>query len=447
MKLKLSLLLLTIICLNLFARNPLEPTYYAAPPRLDGVSPEMNTAGYWIARHPYPDSLIMTPKQIIKFNSRTNPYADVKSNSTFSTVFSGATVKKQIKSLLNTIAGTGKYDRTGARVSQALRDSLRNNANLNAVPLRVKVRFGFPITVARQRFAPGNVNLNKEVLDIEFDEMQNSGYDIGTPTMFYHDSADGKWVYGACATSIGWYLKSEVCFLSQKDWVRYLSASQKVVSLKARADIWTNAEATKYLTYCRMGTTFPLLSETEAYYQIQIPVKDSLSIAYIAKEDARIGYLPYTPRNVYKQAFKMLNMPYGWGDTGGDYDCSSLLQHIFASFGISLPRNGKPQSKAAKLLHDFGPVDNETKRDSIVVKKGIPAITLLRMEGHIMLYLGESGGKAYAIHDIWGFRKPGTEDKDEVYVINRTVVSDLYLSQNSRRGSLLKRLTTLSAIR
>lgn len=447
MKLRLSLLLLAVICLNLFARNPLEPTYYAAPPRLDGVSPEMNTPGYWIARHSYPDSLLMTPTRIAKFNSYTNPYANVTPSSRFSATFSGSTIKSQIKSLLNTISGTGKYDRFGAKVSQSLRDSLRANANLNGIPLRGKIRYGFPVTVARQRFAPGTVNLNKEVLDIEFDEMQNSGYDIGTPTQFYHTSTDGKWVFGACSTSMGWYMRSEVCFVTQEEWAKYLGAPQKVVSLKARADVWQNAAATKYLTYCRMGTAFPLLGETELYYQIQIPVTDSLTVGYIAKEDARIGYLPYTPRNVYKQAFKMLNMPYGWGDTAGDYDCSSLLMRIFACFGISLPRNGLQQAKATKLLHSFGPAESETKRDSVIIKKGIPGISLLRMDGHIMLYIGETNGKAYALHDTWGFRKPGDNGENEVYVINRTVVSDLYLSKGSKKGSLLSRLTHLTAIR
>ena len=443
----LSLLLFALICINLFARNPLEPTHYAAPARLECTSPEMNTAGYWISRHPHPDSLILTSSQIAKFNARTNPYSIYTKNTSYSSYFSGSTIKTQIKDLLKTISGVGVYDSSGAKVSQALRDSLRKNANIDGIPLRVKVRFGFPVTVARQRYAPSMVNLNKKVLDIEFDEMQNSGYDIGHPTMFYHTSADGKWVYGACNTSVGWYLLSEVCFVSQQDWVSYLSAPQKVLSLKARADIWKDAAATQYLTYCRMGTAFPLLSETADYYQIQVPVKDSLSIAYIAKEDASLGYLPYTARNVYKQAFSMLNMPYGWGDTDGDYDCSSLIMHIFACFGFNLPRNGRQQAKATKLLHDFGPVDSETTRDKIVTQKGIPGISLLRMDGHIMLYLGESGGKAYALHDIWGYRKPGADGENEIYVINKTVVTDLYLGQNSLRGSLLKRLTHLCAVK
>jgi len=440
-------LFFVLITFNLFARNPLEPVHYAAPARLECTSPEMNTAGYWISRHPNPDSLILTPSQIAKINSRTNPYGTFTKYTQYSSHFSGSTVKTQIKDLLKTISEIGKYDSTGAKVSQALLDSLRKNANINAVPQSVKVRFGFPVTVARQRYAPSTVNLNKAVLDIEFDEMQNSGYDIGTPTLFYHTSEDGKWVYGACSTSVGWYLVSEVCFVSQQDWVSYLSATQKVLSLKARTDIWKDAAATQYLSYCRMGTAFPLLSETADYYQIQMPVKDSLGIAYIAKEDANLGYLPYTARNVYKQAFRMLNMPYGWGDTDGDYDCSSLIMRIFACFGFSLPRNGLQQAKVSKLIHGFEPMDSEAKRERIIIQKGLPAISLLRMEGHIMLYLGESGGKAYAIHDTWGFRKPGADGKNEIYVINKTVVSDLYLSQNSLRGSLLKRLTHLCAVR
>lgn len=447
MKLKLSLLFALLILSQIFARNPIEPVYYAAPARLPGVSPEMQTPGYWIARHPNPDTLILNPQQIAKLSMRTNPYANIKPRSRFAVSFSGSTVKSQIKSLLNTISGTGKYDSSGARTNQALRDSLRNNANINAIPLHGKIKYGFPITVARQRFAPGIDNLNKEVLDVEFDEMQNSGYDIGTPTMFYHSSADGKWLFGACANSMGWYLKSEVCILPQEQWVSYLSATQKVVSLKARADVWQDSLATKYLIYCRMGTAFSLLGETADYYKIQIPVKDSLSVAYISKEDARIGYLPYTPRNVYKQAFRMLNMPYGWGDTDGDYDCSSLLMRIFATFGITLPRNGLQQAKATKKLYGFGGGESEAQRESIIIKKGIPGISLLRMEGHIMLYLGESGGKAYALHDTWGYRKPGDNGENEVYVINKTVVSDLYLSKGSIKGSLLKRLTHLTAVR
>lgn len=446
MKKSYILLLLLGIVINLFSRNPLQPAHYAAQGTLANVIPEMNSAGFWIARHPYPDSLIMNSAQIAKFNQRVNKQGTVTRIWEHSSRFSGVNVRKSLNQILGTIKALAKYDSTGSAVSSATWDSLKTNMAIDKVALGIKVRFGFPLRFTSQRLAPTKLNLNKEVLDTEFDELQNSGYDIGTPSVFYHDSADGNWVFGACSTSTGWYLKNDICLLSQKDWLAYQNAAAKVVCLVTRGDLWSDSLATEYLTFCRMGTSFPLLGETAEYYQISIPQKDGLGTAYLAKSDATKGFLPFTARNVYKQAFKTLNMPYGWGDTAAEWDCSSLLKSVFASFGITLPRNGLQQVKACKLLHDFGPVDNEARRDSLVIAKGLPGFSLLRLNGHIMLYLGSYKGHAFALHDTWGFRKPATDTTDDTYVLNKTVVSDLYLSQNSQRGSLLKRLTTLAAV-
>lgn len=440
-------LFLVLLCFPLFSRNPLEPFYYAAPPRLPNVLPEMNTAGFWIARHPSPDAIIMNSEQIARFNIKVNKFGTVTKIFQHSSRMNGSAIKKQINSLLSTLFATGNYDFTGAETPQTLRDSIRSNANADAVPAGIQVRFAFPKRMARQRFAPTFANLNKEVLDIEFDEGQNSAYDIGTPVVLYHDSADGLWAFGATSTSSGWFLISELCLVPQKQWIAYQTATDKVISLKAKADVWLNEAATRHYTFCRMGTAFPYFGETAEYYRVQIPLSDSIGIGYIAKEDSRHGVLPYTARNVYKQAFAMLNTPYGWGDTEGDYDCSSLIKHIFATFGIMLPRNGLQQARVGRILDTFSGRESDSTRESVVRTKGLPAITMLRLEGHIMLYLGEFNGTAYALHDTWGYRKPFAKGDDEVYVVNRTVVSDLYLSNNSRKGSLLSRLTHLSAIR
>jgi len=36
-------------------------------------------------------------------------------------------------------------------------------------------------------------------------------------------------------------------------------------------------------------------------------------------------------------------------------------------------------------------------------------ISLLKLDGHIMLYLGEAYGKPYAIHEFWAWREPNGE--------------------------------------
>jgi len=430
-----------------FALKPDEPVYYAAPARLNGISPEMNTPGFWISRHPYPDSLILQPFQIDNLNRHINKQGTVTKIWQHSSRMNGSTVKTQINHLLSTLFELGKYTSDGTETSQALRDSIRANAAANKVPGSIKVRFAFPISVARQRFAPTFANLNKVLLDTEFDEGQNSGENTGSPLVLYHDSADGLWAFGACATSTGWFLKSELSIVSQKDWLGYQNASRKVVCTEARADLWLDEKATQFHTFCRMGSVFPYQGETKEYYRIRIPVSDSLGIGYIAKTEANDGFLAYTPRNIYRQAFKLLNMPYGWGDTGSDFDCSSLLKSLFATFGINLPRNGLFQVKAARNYHEFNDRESEESRQQTLISKAVPGLTLLRLNGHIMLYLGSNNGRAYALHDTWGVKKPGQSGKDETFVINKTVVSDLYLSRFTERGSLLKRLTHYGILR
>lgn len=423
-----------------YARNVQEPFLYAAPVRMPKVLPEMNTPGFWISKHPHPDKLIMDKSQIARFNERVHNQGSFTRIEKHSPIYQGEMVKSQLQSMLSTLAAKGKYDAQGLKVSHATLDSIRRNCNLNQIPRQIKVRFGFPTRFARQCYAPALLNWNQKLLDVEFNELINSGYDIGTPTVFYHDSADGKWVFGASATSVGWYLKDEVAFYPQSKWKAYQENAKRVICTKARSDLWQNAEATRFLGWCRMGTSFPLIGSTKDYYRILVPYPDSLGSAYLAKEDAVDNYLPFTPRNVYKQAFKMLNMPYGWADSDGDYDCSSMIRHVFSVFGIKLPRNGFTQVKTARTLHAFKG-QNEQQREQTLIQKGIPGLSMLRLDGHIMLYLGAHAGRAYAIHDTWGFRKPGEKREDDIYVINRVVVSDLYLGQGSERGSLLKRLT------
>jgi len=423
------------------------PIYHAAPPRLPGISPEMNTPGFWIARHPYPDSLIMQSFQIDKLNRYINKQGTVTKIWQHSTRMNGNTVRKQIKEMLTTLYDRGVYGFDGLPVPDSIKSLLHNNAAIDEIPASIKVRFAFPTSLARQRFAPGHANLNKLRGDTEFDEGQNSGEQTGSPLVLYHDSADSLWVFGASATSSGWFLKSELCIVPHSDWLACQNAETKVVCLEARSDLWLDEQATAYAGFCRMGASFPYLGEAGAYYRILLFSGDGLKPGFIAKNVSGKGFLPFTPRNVYLQAFKLLNMPYGWGDTGSDFDCSSLLKSLFATFGIVLPRNGLQQVRALKDVVEFDSKASPGFKHISLLKSAVPGLSLIRLNGHVMLYLGQLNGKAFALHNIWGYRSPGKDGKDEVYVINRTVVSDLELGMGSQKGSLLSRITHFGEIR
>jgi hypothetical protein len=204
-----------------------------------------------------------------------------------------------------------------------------------------------------------------------------------------------------------------------------------------------------------MGDSFPILlvpgrnKNPNACYVIRIPRREdngdlSFWKGYIrADEDVHQGFLPYTQENVARQAFKMLNHPYGWGDRFDGRDCSRFIMDLFRTFGILMPRNSKEQ---ALVGTDLGLVKGMTiKEKQKILNQAIPLATTLRCPGHIMLYLGEDKGKYYVIHSIWGIQdreKSGPVSKK----IGQVVVSDLGLGRSGTHGSLFHRLTEARSI-
>jgi hypothetical protein len=85
------------------------------------------------------------------------------------------------------------------------------------------------------------------------------------------------------------------------------------------------------------------------------------------------------------------------------------------------------------------------KEKKKILDRAIPLATLLRLPGHIMLYLGEHNGKYYVIHNIWGIQK-GSKFGPVLEKIGKVVVSDLSLGGTGPHGSLLQRITEIQFI-
>jgi hypothetical protein len=89
--------------------------------------------------------------------------------------------------------------------------------------------------------------------------------------------------------------------------------------------------------------------------------------------------------------------------------------------------------------------DNESKV-RILDKQAVGGAALLRLKGHILIYLGMYSGRPYVIHEIHAYRQRQGLGKDIIRKINRTVVSDLSLGEGSRKGSLLDRIVSIRNI-
>ena len=448
---KYYLLVLMLLGAPLLMAQPKPETLYTSPLLLENVSQAMLRPGYWISRHPSPDVIIMNDKEIESFNASIRKRrGSVSHLPSLAGNISGNTIRNGINQGLNLLKSMRLYDEKGERVPSSFWNSIQANCNLKAIPGTIKIRYALPLAFADQRIAPTEVQLNKKVLDYELDELQNSGFDIGTPLLIYHNSADGKWAYGSSAITSGWFRLSDLVFLDVQSWKDYQQTQDFVVITAAQADLWKDASRTNYAGAARMGSRFPLLDEEEDRYIISLPVRDDegqrLASGYILKQDAHPKYLPYTARNVYELAFRMLNMPYGWADTNGNTDCSSYLRQLFSCFGIILPRNSAEQEKSGKIAHSFTDKESANTRNETLIKKGKPALTLLRRPGHITLYLGSVDGRAYIIHNTWAERVKDTNSSNKIQVINRVVVSDVFIGNKSLQGPMIKHFTSISLL-
>jgi len=59
-----------------------------------------------------------------------------------------------------------------------------------------------------------------------------------------------------------------------------------------------------------------------------------------------------------------------------------------------------------------------------------------------MLYLGNMGGEPYAIHDLYAYTEPMSDD-ERLISINRVAVTSLALGGGTKKGSLLMRLVNV----
>lgn len=426
--------------------------YQAAPSVLPNTFRQMKTPGFWVSRHPYPDKVILTADDIKQLNKKlTGELKFTQDILSLPESMLGEELKAEMEKALADTKEKNYFTIEGTHAGAEFFGDMRTLMGIDAVPREVKVRYGVTVGFSDQRFFPTIKGLYAKEGDIDFDELQNSDLDIATPLAVLHESQDGQWYYVKGDHSDGWVKAENIALCPRAEVEHFLSRDSWAVVVSAKADVFGNIERTEYLEYARMGARFPMeqLFDTDVA-EVRLPTRTpdgtlAWGTGYLSQKDIHEGFLPYTPRNVIEQAFKLLNAPYGWGGMHGEQDCSRYMHEIFSTFGIVLPRNSKEQAQAAQVIGKFAEGTSDDEKFKVLREQAVGGITLLGMKGHIMLYLGMAEERAYAIHATWGYRVPaGGEDR--VCVVNRVIVSDLSLGEGTKKGSLLRRLNAIVVI-
>ena len=420
-----------------------------APSPLPGVSSRMETPAFWQQKLQEPDRVLMSGDEIGQMNRL------MASREPTLSLLEDLPRELDGKWLRDTIAGEFEkfsaqklYDSQSIVVGQAFWRQVRTNLALESIPARVQARYGILTEFSSLRVLPLADNLNSSPGDIRFDQAQQSGYEVGTPHVIFHTSKDGKWIYAQNRSYRGWYPARVMAICNREAFLQFGSPEQAIVVTAARTPVYKDADGVvKSGTQLRMGTILPQVSQTGKLHGVYYPLRKpdgslDTGISYLQKEDCHLGFLPFNQRNAIMQAFKLLGQPYGWGDMNGDWDCSSLVQSVYQCFGLYLPRNGGDQAASLQTSRAFSK-ENDKSREEAIIKNAVPGLSLLRMPGHIMIYIGAHEGKAFVLHDVYAYRRPLSGGGDETVEIYKTVVSDLHLGRGSQRGSWLQRLTAL----
>ncbi|MBN1595304.1 SH3 domain-containing protein [candidate division FCPU426 bacterium] len=459
------------------------PVYdYAALP-LAHCSPEMDQPEYWIQKYLLQDQLLLTEAHIRELNKQNyarglltdvftdklwdyryteverpgedNPEWDwnLERPSVFSPgAMEGYTLYTYLKDETERIKRRLRWDREGRPVSTQTFDQLDDNLNLYALREKNPVRYGITLRRTNVRYYPTDLLVTGKRWDIDFDIIQVSQLRALEPVALLHTSKDGSWVFVVTAFCRGWIKRGDVLEDCKPGDIRNVILSEKRIVITGHAVQAISAPGnTETADTYYMGTSFPWVETTPQYYVVGLPVKKAdgtlgLAKAYIDKTaDVSEGYLPCTPRALCLQTFKLMHTPYSWGGKEEYRDCSQLIMDVYATMGLSMPRNSSAQAMVGRARSQFNKEHSVSQRRAVLDSINQPAI--LQFPGHIMLYLGREGECYYAIHDIWAYRIPDHTDKDRKVIIGKVVVSDLSLGEGSSKGSLLERITTISLVR
>lgn len=252
-----------------------------------------------------------------------------------------------------------------------------------------------------------------------FDNLQLSTLWSGTPLYAISTTKDGAWtlIFSPDA-AIGWVKSTDIAYVSNAFIAQWQSAAKKhlMAVTKTATPVVDNQGRFQFLGY--MGAVYP---RGKGNQSILIPQKLASGQAVIrtaiVQRDA-IHEMPLagSPKNISGLLTQLHRRPYGWGGAYFFNDCSSEMKNLLAPLGIWLPRSSLAQSKFSRV-----DLSNRTPSERIAALKqaGHPLMTLIYVDGHIMLYIGITPDNTVMTYqNTWGL---SSLTGDKRYVIGQAV--------------------------
>ena len=298
-------------------------------------------------------------------------------------------------------------------------DPVISRRNVSAIADPVALRYGVVIDNTAVRAYPSWQKLSKENTEEAADYFQESMFMIGEGVVVLHQTADEIWSFVQGSNACGWIETDEIAFC-QREEMKMFSNPENFVVVTEDTILAGEEEL-------RMGTKLPLARMEGEHAVVWIPKSNENGNLYQsevwihAEGGINIGYLTLSEEMILEQAYNLIDMPFGWGDTGGFMDCSSALGAIYRCFGVILPRETQQLVYAGETAADISQMSENEKYNRII---GQAPDTILLMEDHAVLYLGvNSNGLPMIFHNVEAY----STDQVTVTEVYRSVVTPLMI--------------------
>lgn len=332
------------------------------------------------------DNIILTTKQIDEYNqeisSKTNSIYEIDAIEEIST--------KERKEYIESykLPSMPKYHNNLEITKEQLTEIL-NNRNIENIGMPIQK--GIIVKRANLKSFPTHMHFYNKPNENNFDTLQETALSINTPVLIIHESLDKEWYFVISKTYRGWVLEKDVALAKESDFDFFIKNNKFGIITEPFLEVED--------ALLDMGVKLPYVGLQEEGYQFALPKRGEdkyvvKQIITIDRAKSHIGYLPYTKKSIYMQAFKYMGIKYGWGDMENGVDCSSYIANIYKTFGFLFPRNTSSQKESVGDIISLNNLSPKEKLEAL--NKNYPA--LIYQPGHVMLYLGVLDGKHYIIH-------------------------------------------------
>lgn len=314
------------------------------------------------------------------------------------------------------------YGENRRKVPKSNLDELLTNCNIDHLPSMK--RLAITTVPTAMRVLPTTKPLFENADDFPFDTLQNTELKVNEPIRVLHVSRDGLWFFAETSDTNGWVAARDVSYIDKKSVNKWIDKAQLVIIKDATLIKDKNELVAQKV---KLGTIFPISGEGKNTYEISVAVntekhKARWIKAKVPKESARRLPIEFSMGTVALIGNELLNKPYGWGEMYNDRDCSAMIRDFFMPFGIWLPRGSSNQIDSGKIISFAGL--STIEKEQIIKDKGIPFLTLIYLNGHIMLYVGSMYDKPLIFHSIWSV-KINTGERSYRQVIGKSIISTL----------------------